>query len=453
MILKPQVIALAIVMFIGLVPLRWQQCIKLVFVLVVIEGALRKWFLPGASQFLYFGKDFLLLAACVKFLTAKENRRSAVETPPVLRFLLVMSCIFCVLEACNFSLGSPLVGILGARNYLLYIPLMFLVQHLFATQEELARFLRFQVLMGMAVFLLALAQFFSPPESALNTYAWGEEGPQQSLAGNAVRVTGTFSYIAGYASYLQTLASLLVPLLITQHPARWRWIFRVAVVLLVASMFMTGSRGAVIGFVLFLVGFFVFNRLFRQLRLYTRFIIPGILFIIATALWLTPQLHSFMSRASQSEDILPRIVSSFVSPLEYMPHAGAFGYGAGATYQATAIVRRAFNLPPGEKIPIYFEGEPERVMLEFGPIGFLLWYGLRICIIVYLWRTYTRLKFPLLRELALSAFLVHLISLPGQMVFQITFMVYYWFLAGFIFLLPQIEYNESVTWQRQKGSS
>ena len=78
-------------------------------------------------------------------------------------------------------------------------------------------------------------------------------------------------------------------------------------------------------------------------------------------------------------------------------------------------------------------------MLEIGPIGFFLWYLLRLRIVLLLWRTYTRLKLPLTREMALTAFLMHLLFLPSQVVFQITFTIYYWLFAGFILLLPRIE--------------
>ena len=103
------------------------------------------------------------------------------------------------------------------------------------------------------------------------------------------------------------------------------------------------------------------------------------------------------------------------------------------------MVRKIFDLPEGTEIPVFVENEPQRVMFELGPLGFLVWYALRIMLIIALWRTHTKCRVPLYRELALTGCLVHLIGFPGQMVFQITFLVYYWFLAGFIFLLPRLE--------------
>jgi hypothetical protein len=103
-------------------------------------------------------------------------------------------------------------------------------------------------------------------------------------------------------------------------------------------------------------------------------------------------------------------------------------------------------LPRGEFIPTYYEAEMGRVALELGPIGFGLWYGLRVSLLISLWLVFRKLKRPFLRELALAAFLIHAIQINGHLVFHHTFSVYYWFLSGFIFLLPRLEQMED--WQQ-----
>ncbi len=83
-------------------------------------------------------------------------------------------------------------------------------------------------------------------------------------------------------------------------------------------------------------------------------------------------------------------------------------------------------------------------MLELGVIGFTFWYTLKVILMVTLLKTYQRLKLLFLRRLALSAFLVHAILITGSIVFNTTFSLYYWFLTGFIFLLPQMELVEKM---------
>jgi hypothetical protein len=105
-------------------------------------------------------------------------------------------------------------------------------------------------------------------------------------------------------------------------------------------------------------------------------------------------------------------------------------------------------LPPGEKIPTYFEPEMGRILLELGPIGFIFWYGMRVSILIVLLRTSWKLKTSFMRQLALAAFLIQAIQLNGFLVFTTTYAVYYWFLTSFIFLLPRLEQMEN--WQKEQ---
>ncbi len=428
--------------FLCVIPLGWRQCVKLVFFLVVIEGAIRKWIFPGVSDLIYFFKDFVIVAAYFKYYAStRGTTRIAVPGEITRRALILLAAIVIALQIANPSSGSPLLGVLGARNYLLYIPLMFLVGDLFRSRDELVSFLQWYLLLTIPVGLLALRQNLAPAESALNIYARGE-GYQPAMVGTAVRVTGTFSYIAGYASYLQTAAALVIPLLVLELPPRWKWAMRTVLVFVLASIFLTGSRGPMFGMVVFLLLYFILNRVLRQLRLYHKFVTPALLCLIPFMLWFGPQIHAFLERASGTQDIVPRVVESFMSPFTSLPYVGIVGYGAGSAYQAAEVIRGMFSLPPGDPIPVFLESEPQRVMFELGPIGFFLWYLLRIHLIFALWRTHRRARAPLYRELAITACLVHAISLNGQMVFQITFMVYYWFLAGLIYLIPYLEAQE-----------
>ncbi|MFM5946361.1 MAG: hypothetical protein ACKO9G_23875, partial [Dolichospermum sp.] len=94
-----------------------------------------------------------------------------------------------------------------------------------------------------------------------------------------------------------------------------------------------------------------------------------------------------------------------------------------------------------------------RVVLEIGLFGFILWYALRLYLIFSLLGIFLKLKSPFLRNLALVTFLFHAINFTGQLVFNTTFGIYYWFFAGFIFLLPQLEYQQLSLYQNQSQQS
>jgi hypothetical protein len=439
---------LAAIIVITLASTNWKLSIKTVLVLVVIEGALRKWALPQASQLIYFLKDFVLIGAYFAYFgKPRPTNRSAVKDGTIkgLAYLIAMWCFF---EIFNPNLGSPIIGMFGIRNYLLYIPLMWMIPALFQSEEELYKFLRNYLLLLIPVGLLAIAQYFSPPESFLNVYTADME-QQTATSGGAVRVTGTFSYLAGYAVYLGVCFTLLLPLMFRQQALIWRCLTIVEFSLIAITSLMTGSRGLMIFIVLQLIGYFGFEgfRNFSSLSNFLgKFLFPAIVGFFLVVSKFQTAINSFGERANNSDDILPRMLNTFTEPFEFFQYALFNGYGAGATFQANEVIRSFFNLPGGEYIPVYYEGETGRIALELGIIGFFSWYGLKIVLLVAIWHVYRQLKLPFLKQLALSIFLFQSINITGQFVFNHSANLYCWFLNGFIFLLPQLEQSE--IWQK-----
>ncbi|MEH2381184.1 MAG: hypothetical protein V7K27_20235 [Nostoc sp.] len=448
----------AILLILCLSVQNWRTSIKTILVLVVIEGALRKWVLPQGSQFIYFLKDIVLIGAYLRYYIFSSSEKifrikgnSAAET---IASVILLLTGWCILQVFNPSLGSPIIGIFGIRGYLLYIPLIWMLPNLFRSEEELYRFLRSYLLLVIPVGLLAVAQFFSPPSSPLNVYT---QDIKQNIAtfgdGNSrsVRVTGTFSYILGYSAYAIISFGLLVPLLAIQQSLWWRWATIAELLLIIATSLMNGSRGVFYSEVLFLIGYFgaqLLTNLKTAVPLIKQFTVPIITIAVVTVTWFQSAINSLLFRINSNHDISGRISGGFIEPFEFMKLKGLDSYGPGATHPATSVLRKILNLPLRETIPVYYESEMGRIVLEIGPIGFFLWYLLRVILIYLLWRTFLKLKRPLLRQLALSAFLIHAIQFSSQIVFNHTLLVYYWFLAGFIFLLPRLEQIEN--WKQQQ---
>lgn len=448
----------AILLILYLSAQNWRTSIKTILFLVVIEGALRKWVLPQASQFIYFLKDIVLIGAYLRYYifsstknTFRLKGNSAAET---IASMILLLTGWCVLQVFNPSLGSPIIGIFGIRGYLLYIPLIWMLPNLFRSEEELYRFLRSYLLLVIPVALLAVAQFFSPPSSPLNVYT-----PDLKLGiatfgnGNStnVRVTGTFSYIAGYSVYAIISFGLLVPLLAVQQSRWWRWATIAELLLIIGTSFMNGSRGLFYSEILFLIGYFgaqLLTNLKTAVSLLKQFTVPIITIAVVSVTLFESAINSLLFRINSNQDVSSRTLGSFIEPFEFMKLKGLDSYGVGATHPAALVLRSILNLSPGETIPVYYESEMGRIVLEIGPIGFFLWYLLRLILIYLLWRAFLKLKRPLLRQLALSAFLIHLLQFTGQLVFNHTLLVYYWFLAGFIFVLPRLEQIEN--WKQQE---
>ncbi len=444
---------LACVIIFYLSALRWRRSVKAVFILVVFEGALRKWVLPQASEMLYFLKDIVLIGAYFNFYALSAPKEPLPNQGKIINLGIFLTIGWCVFQAFNPSLGSPVVGIFGLRGYLIYIPLIWMIPYLLETEDELYRFLRSHLLLTIPVGLIGIVQFFSPPDSFINAYANDEAISKATFVGavTAVRITGTFSYLNNYALYLIVCFGLLVVMLSVKQSGKWQTATLAELFLVTINSFMTGSRTTIFSEVLFLLGYLLAKGLTKPggaLRLMNKLIVPVIVISIAGFIWFRPAIGAFLERTTSNQDVSRRIVFSLTEPLNFVHLKQLDGYGTGATHQGTPTLRQVLNLPAGEVIRVPHEAEMGRIALELGPIGFLFWYGLRISIMLVLFGTFWSLKRPFLRHLALTAFLIQLILFIGFLVFHHTFGLYYWFLTSFIFVLPRLEQIEN--WQREQ---
>lgn len=424
---------------------NWRRSVKAALVLVVIEGAIRKWVLPQASDLVYFLKDIVLLGAYARyFIFEKKSKRGL--SPTGMKALLWIAMIFIGFQVFNTRLASVPVGLFGFKAYLLYVPLCFMLRDLFRSPEELQSFLKWYLLFVIPVGALGALQFFSSPTSPINTYVAGEEADIATFGGSdeiaRARITGTFSYISGYTAYLTVCQALLFAMLVVKLNKAWMAILVGAQALLMGNMLMTGSRGPVFSGVIVFAGFLLFNQLARSRavrKAFTMLLLTGVVCAVASMYWFDEALDAFWQRMTTSDSASERMTSSFLEPLAFLSDPEILGYGAGATHPGGTGLRARFGLPDPPVPPPEAENETVRVMLELGAPGFLVWYALKLCLILALWRTRVQVRNPFLKNLALAAFLVHAVLLTGTTVLNHTAHVYFWFMAGFIFLLPHLD--------------
>lgn len=418
---------------------NWKLSIKTILVLVVVEGALRRWVFPQARDLIYFVKDFILIGSYIGFTS---RPRLLIDRFPLIKELTLVIAILCGLQAFNPSLGSPIVGLIGIRAYLLYIPLIWVVPHLFASGEELRKFLRRYLIILIPVCILGVFQYYAPPDSIINVYSPDGTAAGASV-GEFVRITGTFSYLVGHTSYLAFCFSLLVVLIAREQAFRWQLIYGLELILVAANSFMSGARliiiyeGLFITLYLLLLVFASSRNAFSSIK---RLSVIMVITAIATIVYFQPAIQSFSDRATGSDSTEQRIVESITQVFDYGT-ISLEGYGTGATQSSVSTLRKLLSLPTGAELPPN-EGETGRVMIEIGLLGFILWYGLRIVILVSLYSTFSRLRNPFYKELCLAVFLFHLINITGQLITNPTMLVYFWFLSGFIYLLPVLEEKE-----------
>ena len=177
--------------------LWWLTCI---FLSVVVEGALRKWVLPGVFHpAAFFAKDIIALFYILDHRGSKKNKYT--------RNLMLIATGAALMLSVAFILGlrqSWQSAIITYKNAVLwpFIASSIMVNCPKATWKNFSLVV---ALTAALIFALGVEQFFSDPSDAINNYAWTPAGVASSAATfgglGSVRATGSFSYITGMADF------------------------------------------------------------------------------------------------------------------------------------------------------------------------------------------------------------------------------------------------------------
>ena len=439
----------------------WEFGVKAILVVVILEGAVRKWFLPSATELVYFYKDVLMAATLIGYL--RKRRKTPFVIKRRLRVVLIMVGAF--LLCCVVSLGMPagphpLIGLLGLKAYCLYIPLAFITVRAFPDKERLIGFLKWYVLIILPVAIIGIMQFLDRgQESTLNRYAVGEESAARivdiakfSTASGSyfVRITGTFSYVTGLTIYLPIMFAMLLAL--TSLYSRRGGLSRGLKILYysalgasVVACFMTGSRGGVLSMVMIALVFYLFTSGRQAIRRIQQITIVGVIVFVAFTSFFPQAYDAFYNRTFGTADRVnegwERMAASLSLPINEASYAGLFGYGIGLTQNGVpALMKRLDLADQGTPIPIGYEGESGRVTLELGVIGFVLHTLLRLVLLITVCRLAFAIRDRESKILAFAATAALVMPLVvGGAVANHTQNVYQWFLVGIVFALYNAE--------------
>jgi len=211
----------------------------LYFLLLIFEGALRKWFLqPLAAPLLLVRDPVALLIVLEAFRTNKWPARWSTITG-VLAVMMVSLCV-----AQMVMMDNPWVAALyGLRSYLLPFPVAFIMGENL-DREDLRKLGVFTLWILLPMTLLEAIQYRSSPDAFVNNGAY--EGARQIFyVGVHVRASGTFSFVTGSTCFGPFVAAFLFYGLAVEKFAK-KWLLWAGLAALVLSIPVVGSRAMVL---------------------------------------------------------------------------------------------------------------------------------------------------------------------------------------------------------------
>jgi hypothetical protein len=425
----------------------WQRALFAVFVLMVFEGALRKWAFPWAQAQIYLVKDVILLSVYLGFILDGRRKLPSPKGVGFIKNVVGLSFVFGCFEVLNPNSPSILVGLVGVKTYFLYAPIAFILPYAIKSREHLFVLIRRYLIMAIPVAVLGFLQIMAGPGSSLNTYVSHSEDTEAVLSyfgdeSDLVRTSGTFSYISGYTAFLSFIGFLAIG----YNMARaWRLKNNVAPVLALAlvigAMFTTGSRAPVymlVGtspFILWLAA--TRGVLSSRTAMRLCVLIPVIAIV---ALSISPRAtEAFMARAGEADSsyALERLFSPLYQTIGALSDAPVLGFGIGTTHPS-ALTIMGVDWPWWLQ-DLFTEDEMARVTVELGLIGLLLIYFVRFLIAAFALRCAMTFKDPGYRALGIVLMVNLAVGIITPIMLNATAGLYYWGSLGLVLTMRRLE--------------
>lgn len=173
------------------------------FLLLIFEGALRKWFLPALATPLLVIRDPVAI-----WLVLKCWQRGLFPASIYLNGVVIIGIISFFI-AIFFGHGNLYVALYGARILLFHYPLIFVMGKVFNKNDVIKMGIATLWITIPMTVLIAL-QFYSPQSAWVNRGVGGDmAGAGYSGSGEFFRPPATFSFTTGTTSYFSYAACLI----------------------------------------------------------------------------------------------------------------------------------------------------------------------------------------------------------------------------------------------------
>ncbi|MEY2481303.1 MAG: hypothetical protein QOI04_2230 [Verrucomicrobiota bacterium] len=357
-----------------------RRLIWLYFLLLIFEGALRKWIVPRYSDPLLIIRDPIAILIYLLAIKARVFPRGNFMWSLVIISLLCWTAGILVLLPYLPIQTVILVTGYGFRSNFLHLPLLFIIPGVFNPAH--VRRMGWWIILGMIPMALLMAyQFHAAPDSFINRTVGLGEAQQIQTGGGKIRPPGTFSFISGAILYLSAAAAFLLHAALSKLPYK-NWILGASGLSVIVGIAVSGSRSAVLSVGLILVALAVI--LVVRPSAVTKFgRVLLLVIILGWALGHVPIFREgvgilsdrFTESAAEADTSIARGMVSRVfegffegfKVIDRMPWGG-YGLGIGTNGGARFLVGRAAFL--------LAENEWARILLESGPffgLAFLLW--------------------------------------------------------------------------------
>lgn len=359
---------------------RIRRLIWLYVFLWLVEGALRKWILPGLANPLLVVRDPVLLL--IYFLAV--GKKGLLPTQPLVFAFLGLGVVSVAVTLVATS-TPPVVAAFGFRANFLHLPLVFLLPRVL-DRADVVRVGRWLLLAAGPMAVIVLGQFVAPAGSWLNAGAGGGLDGQLESAMGHVRASGTFSFTNGLVGFTALVSAFfLYRVLYPRVYPRWLWLGSGGALVVMTTLSGNRSLVGVVGLTLAaLVLVCVLRPAFLAASLKILVLVALVMVALGSFAVFRQGLDVFAYRFGDEQNVRTGFFERYLTSVTIAPavwrraetHPAGLGLGLGTNAGAGLLTG-------GKRDMLLAESEWDRMVLEMGPFLGLLYLGLRVGLTVH----------------------------------------------------------------------
>lgn len=359
--------------------------------------------------------------------------------------------VMLILQFFNPALGNLLVGLIGFKVWLFYIPLLFLGYQFVDSQQRLLRLAQVMLLAGLIPVLIGIVEailiYSRRAELVYSLYGPAAYAVTQGftaftigLGQSLVRIPSTFTSSLQYITFLYSLLPIAYGLWLSTAQSRQprSWAYLIGLGLVVIAALTSGVRAAFVLVPLYFMLVILLSGNLRQVWKPLLALAAGFVLIAAMVNVSLGDLFNFISQVTQlyagTDDV--SILNQFNRALDIT----WIGLGPG---MSTTPARYAFPSADDASVLAVIENYYGKAIVEIGVLGLVLLVLLFAQIVLTGFKSLARVQDRVRRPFAvgmLAFLLLELIYLfKGSILDFDPTNVLFWLYAGILLKLPHLE--------------
>lgn len=282
----------------------YRELIWIYVFLLIFEGALRKWVLPGLSTPLLMVRDPIAIwLTCVGIQRGWIRSKYAI----VMMFISTLSFIITMVGGHH----NLFVAFFGWRIYFFHFPMIFVMGKIL-TRDDLIKMSRFILYISIPMTVLVFMQFHSPQTAWVNIGVGGEGTSGYFGTVEYMRPSGTFSFTSGYVMFQAVVGCVLCYYLLMNKTLPKQYQFKQIELILFAACYIFAIPTSISRtnfFQTIVIIIFLFIAVIRENRLKSKFFkFAGIAILAVLLIYITgigdTSINAFSERfesANESE--------------------------------------------------------------------------------------------------------------------------------------------------------